>query len=49
MAAGEHSNTGWIIRKYVILDIELYSVNSVRGSSYIPTPIKYSNPKCGAY
>ena len=46
-ANGQNGNSGWIIRKYLKLYIDLYSVNSVRGSSCIPTPIKYSNPTCG--
>ena len=26
---------------------DVYKIKEIRGSSYIPTPEKYSNPKCG--
>ena len=39
--------SGLLLYRYLDVSIEIYSVNSVRGSSYIPTPVKYSNAKCG--
>ena len=27
--------------------VSIYSIKRVRGSSYIPTPVKFSNSKCG--
>ena len=29
------------------MEVINYAVRKERGSSYIPTPAKYSNPKCG--
>ena len=27
--------------------MNIHEIKPVRGSSYIPTPVKFSNPKCG--
>ena len=43
----ENPGSGWIIHRYKTLAVDIFDINSVRGSSYIPTPEKYSNPKCG--
>lgn len=39
--------SGWILHRYKNLIVDIFGINSVRGSSYISTPEKYSNPKCG--
>ena len=44
---GGKATSGSYILEYLYLEIETYVVNAVRGSSYTPTPIKYSTPKCG--
>jgi hypothetical protein len=41
------SESGFLLYRYLDINLEIFSVNSVRGSCYIPTPEKYSNPKCG--
>ena len=41
------SPSGFLLYRYLDINLEIFSVNSVRGSCYIPTPEKYSNPKCG--
>ena len=40
------SDGGFLLHRYLNMKIENFSVNSVRGSPYIPTPAQYSNPKC---
>ena len=42
-----HKGTGWSLKKIHYVFIETYDKKAVRGSSYIPTPEKYSNAKCG--
>ena len=37
-------STGGVLHRYIDLNFEIYDVNSVRGSSYIPTPEKYAHP-----
>ena len=39
--------SNWKVKRYVKLAIDFYSTKPSRGSSYIPTPEKYSNAKCG--
>lgn len=39
--------SGWIIHRYINLSVDIFDIVPLRGSSYIPTPEKYSNPKCG--
>ena len=39
--------SGWTVKKIHYVFIEIYKKNPVRGSSYIPTPDKYNNAKCG--
>ena len=41
------SGSGWRIKQYHTLFIEVYKIKDARGSSYIPTPAKYSNSFCG--
>ena len=38
--------SGWIIYRWHYIFVECLTVKPQRGSSYIPTPAKYSNPKC---
>lgn len=37
----------WVLIKIDYIFLESYDIKPVRGSSYIPTPEKYSNAKCG--
>ena len=39
--------SGWIIYRWHYIFVECLTVKPQRGSSYIPTPAKYSNPQCG--
>lgn len=39
--------SGWRIKQFQSLKIEIYKTKPARGSSYIPTPARYSNAKCG--
>ena len=39
--------SGYSLEKIHYIFIESFSVKPVRGSSYIPTPLKFSNPRCG--
>ena len=34
----QNAGSNWIIHKYMSLAVDIFAVNSVRGSSYIPTP-----------
>ena len=43
----DQEGSGWVIIKFYYLKIFIYETRPVRGSSYIPTPIKFYNPKCG--
>ena len=40
-------DTGWSIKRIHVVYLKSFTENPVRGSSYIPTPEKYSNAKCG--
>jgi hypothetical protein len=35
--------SGWHVKHYHTLFIEVYKIKEARGASYIPTPAKYSN------
>ena len=39
--------SGWRIKQFEILSIEIYQIKPARGSSYIPTPAPYNNSRCG--
>ena len=39
--------SGWMIHRWNYLFVDCYTTKPQRGSSYIPTPIKYSNARCG--
>lgn len=40
-------DSGWSLVKIHYFFVETFSIKPVRGSSYIPTPEKFKNPKCG--
>ena len=46
-AMAKLEGSGWHVKQYHTLFIEVYKIKEARGASYIPTPVKYSNPKCG--
>ena len=37
----------WFIYKFLNVILQGFTIRAERGSSYIPTPEKFSNPKCG--
>ena len=39
--------SGLTLMKIHYFFFDVYKIKAIRGSSYIPTPEKYSNPKCG--
>jgi len=39
--------SGWVIKKYLKLAIDMYEIRVARGASYLPTPEKFANAKCG--
>ena len=39
--------SGYTLEKIHYLFIESFSVKPIRGSSYIPTPLKFSDSRCG--
>ena len=41
------NQSGWIFKKIHKIDLDVFETKPLRASSYIPTPEKYSNPKCG--
>ena len=45
--AGAPFDSAWTIKSYDNIYINIYNIRKIRGSSYIPTPEKFSNPKCG--
>ena len=44
---GKPIGSGWGIVSFNKLSINIFETKARRASSYIPTPEKYSNPKCG--
>jgi len=44
---GSKTGSGWIIQSFDSLYVDMYETKPLRGSSYIPTPAKYSNSKFG--
>ncbi|MFM7988997.1 MAG: hypothetical protein ACKPKO_57760, partial [Candidatus Fonsibacter sp.] len=44
---GKALGSGWAIESIDKLAIDVFETKPIRASSYIPTPAKYSNPKCG--
>ena len=43
----QNAGSNWIIHEYISLAVDIFAINSLRGSSYIPTPEKYSNSRGG--
>ena len=43
----KHKGSGYSVKKIQHVFLKSYAVRPIRGSSYIPTPEKFSNPKCG--
>ena len=41
------NGSGWIIKRFVNIFINVYETSPIRAASYIPTPPKYNNAKCG--
>ena len=39
--------SGWRIKRYILFAVDIFETRPVRGSSYIPTPAKYSNSQWG--
>jgi hypothetical protein len=40
-------DTKWSLKNINNIFIEVFKINAIRGSSYIPTPDKFKNAKCG--
>ena len=43
----KHKSSGWVLKQIIKFFVNIHDVKPIRGSSYIPTPDKYKNPKCG--
>ena len=39
--------SNWRIKRWVKYTIDMFKIKHLRAGSYIPTPERYSNPKCG--
>ena len=39
--------SGWTLYRYLYFTIDIFKIRPIRASSYIPTPEKYANAKCG--
>ena len=39
--------TGWIIKNFLNIFIDIYETKPIRAASYIPTPQKFNNSRCG--
>ena len=44
---GNVEGSGWIIYRWHYIFVECLTTKPLRASSYIPTPVKYTNAKCG--
>ena len=42
-----HEGPYWFVFKFLKVVFKAFKINPERGGSYIPTPEKFSNPKCG--
>ena len=40
-------DSDWRIKEFKAIFIDMFETRPVRGSSYIPTPERFSNAKCG--
>jgi len=45
--SNEMEGSGWGVTEYSKVSVAIYETKPLRASSYIPTPEKYTNPKCG--
>jgi hypothetical protein len=43
----EMGGSGWVIKEWLVFAIDMFKIKPARGGSYIPTPERYANPKCG--
>jgi len=43
----EVGGSGWVIKEWLVFAIDMFKIKPARGGSYIPTPERYANPKCG--
>jgi hypothetical protein len=43
----KHKGSGYAVKKIQQVFLKSYSVNPIRGSSWIPTPEKFANSRCG--
>ena len=41
------SGSGWAMKRIIGMEVINYAVRKERGSSYIPTPARYTNSRCG--
>ena len=46
-ADGASIDSGWIVKTYDTLFIDIFETKPLRGSSYIETPEQFKNSKCG--
>ena len=46
-ADGASLDSGWIVKTYDLLFVDIFETKPLRGSSYIETPEQFSNSKCG--
>ena len=42
-----HKGSGYTVKKINHVFLKSYKVKPIRGSSYIPTPEKFANSRCG--
>ena len=43
----EQKESAWKIAQLNYINLDFFKIRAARGSSWIPTPERYSNPKCG--
>jgi hypothetical protein len=39
--------SGWVIKEWLVFAMDMSKIKPARGGSYIPTPRRYANSKCG--
>ena len=47
MVGDKIDGSNWKLKDYINFTVEVFKIRPTRGSSYIPTPTRFSNPKCG--
>ena len=47
MVGDRIEGSNWKLKNYINLTVEVFKIRPTRGSSYIPTPTRFSNAKCG--